>query len=1308
MNKRAFTLLTVFTVGFFATNLSSKLYKNIYDARRNNIETKLGYFFDKEIELGNFSGLKYLGFSVRNTKIIDKKNPESRIEANNVYLRIKPLNSIIKRKWIFEIIPNKLEINIDDNFIDREEYAPKNKVIKRRFNYEVHLNLKNKSNFVINDLGINGNMSGSLIYRSSENQLIGRIKSYLKERGNLEFKINKKFGDQFLSFHLVTNNLKLQKINYQIFNEKININKGILNSDFKFLKKSDKTSCEGNINISNIELETSNLVKNINSDLFKSQCIDGDLIVKGNNFNYGTLISNIKFNIPFQKKIKNIKFNGELGYVNSNEPEINLSGEIPYWIDKRGFNLGNLDANINLNRTQLSNLNIFRNNGIRGYIRANGKLTGELRNLNTLIDFNITYPYYKGIRIKETWDGEILNQNDGYLLKMNSRRSLIPSFLSIKIDSNLELDNLVFSRIFDASKGNLRIIRNNDDYQWEANNFPLRELELAFTDNEFEWIDGVINGSGLISKKQSLFNGSFDLSLGQYGNIKFANSFFDFSRNENDLNIKASLYPIDGGIIDITFSSESEHFIKANFNDISSRWTALTTYDLLNFKKEKIIPNGSLEDLQDFEILNNEKTLNDQLKLLNKFIDKKTISINEKRLNNFLEKFDGKYDAFFEISRQNKSDYYIKSNLSGYLNEKNNYDQDLKNYFSANLDGGLFKNNGTLEINKLPLGVLNLFFNQSKKLEGNLDLKVKYDLNKKSFESFISSNQTSINDFSVEFERGKIDLNDELFTIDLSLLLDKSVKPITLSGVIPEKNDKEVDLVLRADESFFDLIENIYGENFNFKKGDADLRMKFRGFKYKPIANGYLNIDNGEIDFFKNKLKNIDALFIFDFDELEIVKFDGSGIYKGEISINGTLPFYKSLGDKTQSIRFKSADYRLIGSNIDIDLDSNISLEGSFINPIISGNLGLKNGFINFKGNKNKKKEIYLDKISNKKDRELWPELYWLKDKDIEIISNESILNKNLFNKNLPKSLENINFDNVRLKLGPDFRLEYANILEAYLETKGDLIVNGNVKNDLKAIGWIPIKRGRANLYTTPFKLDKNNDNHILFASRNALNPYLDFSLTSKVPDAIFPISENKKDINISENAEPLENINSFGAFGIGNTRFIKIEASYKGFLDQLSFEDQNQKIKLRSTPNYNRSQIIGLIGGNSANIINRTFISQLNSSYGFSERFQLSLYPALIENNESINSIFSNDELDIDEEEESTERDGSSSQAWVAEIGLDITDSLNFAMQTAADRDDIPSLWIFTLQANEYLELLGSFDSNGDWKSQVQLFFRY
>ena len=50
----------------------------------------------------------------------------------------------------------------------------------------------------------------------------------------------------------------------------------------------------------------------------------------------------------------------------------------------------------------------------------------------------------------------------------------------------------------------------------------------------------------------------------------------------------------------------------------------------------------------------------------------------------------------------------------------------------------------------------------------------------------------------------------------------------------------------------------------------------------------------------------------------------------------------------------------------------------------------------------------------------------------------------------------------------------------------------------------------------------------------------------------------------------------------------------------------------------------------------------------------------------------------------------------------------MNFAFQTVPGRDDISPLGILTFQANPNLELLGSYDSNGEWKSQVQLFFRY
>ena len=407
-----------------------------------------------------------------------------------------------------------------------------------------------------------------------------------------------------------------------------------------------------------------------------------------------------------------------------------------------------------------------------------------------------------------------------------------------------------------------------------------------------------------------------------------------------------------------------------------------------------------------------------------------------------------------------------------------------------------------------------------------------------------------------------------------------------------------------------------------------------------------------------------------------------------------------------KDISLLTNNFKIKSNNIKFLTDSKINISGSFKDPLFSGKLALKNGLINLNNaNKKNNKKNNFKEINYERN---WPEMFWEKDKNIEIISNETILNSFLLGENLPNYLENLGFKNLKLKLGPDFRIQYAGIVKAYLDTKLDLNFNGQVGEDLNARGLINLSKGTANLYTTPFKLDKNKENYILFASRSGIVPFINFSLTSKVPDSIIPISENNQDLNISSGLDANVSSSGFGAVGIGNTRLIKIEASYEGFLDQLSFEDENRKIQLRSTPSYNRSQIIGLIGGNSANLINRAFISQLNTANGFSEKFQLSLYPALIENNESINNVFSNENLDVDDTDESSSNAGLSTQAWIAEIGLDITDRVNFAVQATPDRDDLPPLGILTLQANPNLELLGSLDSEGEWKSQVQLFFRY
>ena len=66
-----------------------------------------------------------------------------------------------------------------------------------------------------------------------------------------------------------------------------------------------------------------------------------------------------------------------------------------------------------------------------------------------------------------------------FCLNMKNRYSPIPSFLSIKFDSDLKLDNANFIRVFNSNKGTIGIVKEDDSYNWRADNFPLDELELS-------------------------------------------------------------------------------------------------------------------------------------------------------------------------------------------------------------------------------------------------------------------------------------------------------------------------------------------------------------------------------------------------------------------------------------------------------------------------------------------------------------------------------------------------------------------------------------------------------------------------------------------------------------------------------------------------------------------------------------------------------------------------------------------------------------------------------------------------------------
>jgi len=1307
LNKKIILVGMLSSLGFLGTFLLNNFLKESYSSSKLEIEKGIENILNKNVDLGDYEGIRFLGISLGNSKINDKKNKDSLIKVENLYLGIMPFRSFLEQKWIIKIRPKQTEINIDRNFFKKKESNEKaRKTKKSKLSYELNFNLDKYTNLNLKNLGLKTKVKGNVIYRSTKRQIIANLKSSFDEKGFLKIKFNKKLNQDFLKLDLFSKGLELENSEYTIGKRKIIFKKGKFKSNFKFNKLSTKTFCKGRFSFTNLKIKQEDFAENLNSDLTRFFCKDNNLIGNSENLNYGTLTSNFSLNVPLNKSINNIDLKGSIGYIDSLNPDIKLSSSIPYWFDKRGINFGDIDLSFDINRTQLSNLNIFRKNDIRGFITARGEVKGKITDPNIFINFNVDYPHYKGIRMREIWEGDIKNVNNKFLLNMKNRYSPIPSFLSVKFDSKLKLENANFIRVFNSNKGSIGIVKEDDNYNWRADNFPLDELELSISKNQFDRIYGIINGAGLISSDQSYMDGRLAWSLGKYRNIKLANSLFDFSFKNNSFYVNSSLYPIDGGIIEVEYDPNKDNLINSEFTNISTSWTILTAFDVFNFDNKKGIPTSKSNVLNNLEINKENNSFKERIDFINNFIKKNNAMDDKFNLQKYLSKFKSRYNGKINIHGHNQQNYKLNAKLNGYLDISTDDSKNNKDDFSIDLEGGLFKGKGALKIKKLPLSAANIFLNKPRDFSGGLDMNLFYDLDTKSLSSQISSNNSSIKKNIIIFDKGLIEFNNSIFDIDFSLLINDSEIPINIEGSVPINKSDDLDLRLVGNGKFIELID-IFADNFfTFKEGDVNLRMIIKGTLNKPILNGFISVKDAEIDFYKNIIKNINSLIIFDFDSLEIKNLRAQDEDTGNIFIKGYLPFYSKNYLKNSEINLITNKFTLKTDSFNFLIDSDIDLSGSFERPVFGGYLSFNNGFVNFNNtNQNNKKENNLKLKEDKKD---WPELFWNNNENIEIISNETILNSVLLGETLPNYLDDLSFKNLKLKLGPEFKLQYSEIIQAYLDTKLDLTINGKVGKDLNARGLIYLKKGRANLYTTPFKLDKNKDNYILFASRSGMVPFINFSLVSKVPDSIIPISQNNQDSNISGDLDADSSSSGFGSFGIGNSRLIKIEASYEGFLDQLSFEDVNRRIQLRSTPSYNRSQIIGLIGGNSANLINRAFISQLNNADAFSERFQLSLYPALIENNDSLNNIFSNENLDIENGGQSASDEEFSSQAWVAEIGLDITDTINFSFQTVPGRDDISPIGILTFQANPNFELLGSYDSNGDWKSQVQLFFRY
>ena len=106
-------------LSFLGSFLLNNFLKETYSSRKLEIEESIEKLLDKNVDLGDYVGIRFLGISLGKSKINDKKNIDSEITAKNVYVGIMPFRSFLKQKWIIKIKPESPVINIDRDFFKR-------------------------------------------------------------------------------------------------------------------------------------------------------------------------------------------------------------------------------------------------------------------------------------------------------------------------------------------------------------------------------------------------------------------------------------------------------------------------------------------------------------------------------------------------------------------------------------------------------------------------------------------------------------------------------------------------------------------------------------------------------------------------------------------------------------------------------------------------------------------------------------------------------------------------------------------------------------------------------------------------------------------------------------------------------------------------------------------------------------------------------------------------------------------------------------------------------------------------------------
>ncbi len=1274
------------------------------------IEKTLSNSLGHPLKLGSYKGLRPWGVELGATKLLPGIKDSSSVNIATLTVKFAPFASLFNWQPVAIFNPKGTEIILSKNETGSFWVVPPSDKSKK-VNLQLKFNLKEPTKVVFRPGETTLLARGNIGLDLAKKKIFGSINVYSKNQGSL-FLSGKGFwnGLEFQTQARI-NKLRLDVLQSILGNDSSVITQGDINGNWNLGIKKGLIRCSGDLSVNNLTLRGGILSDTLSTDKSKIICDNNKFKIIDTNWKYGYWNIFNSFEIPINKKNKTyIKSDMNIKIKDFEHKPLSFKLNLPISIVDRRFILGNLNGNFNLESFPLGALSPIINASLSGNLNANGYFKGPLSSLNSKINLSLDNPQVNGIRLREKWNGtftRIPDKKRWGSLKMLSEGSSVPGNLQLNLNKDGNLNDLVLNRL----GGEIILKPNLNSFQWNANKFRLDRVEVAFPpEKSFKRIFGEVSGDGNFSLDPLFVNGELNLNYFRLLGFKLRKASIKGQINNSATNLTGELIPSENGKIQFDINKESEFSLSANVNDVSSSWLAATALEFpkLGLKYSEAI--GKVEDLGVLVIGSPDSSIDNQLEALTKSQDSYREEISKVNSKSFINPYNlnGNVNADITLTGPNLSDLTLKAKAFGkvWTDQIMVISKNEIKPFKVTFNGNLGSGDGSFSLLHFNYSLLSLLVPIPSSIKGYFGLDGKYSLgnNSPKVTADFIIDDTKIYNRDIILDNGNILFKDNYIDFDIALRDKSSKNPIELSGIYPLSSSLPIDLKVESHGDGLAFLTGLTKGSVSWTSGSADLSLLISGTPARPVANGFLVLKNTNLIFQNKEISSLDSAMVFDFNRVEVRELRANIGSNGVIDGQGGISLFDSQLIESEPLAFSIENTRIKTAYTDISVSSKIIVKGSILKPQLAGEVFISEGSI-FAKRANNSEKTTSDKAQSNKDSKprksrRFPEQDWnLSEPLVLFIQNEDAPTSRIVSDGWPKGFESLIFDNLKLVLGPSLRLVSQPLTS--FETNGFLFLNGAFDETLDISGVIKLVSGYVNLFTTTFNLDQSEPNVAVFVPSMGLVPYVDVTLKSRVPDNVRDSS------NFSSNG--------MASFGIGGSRFVNVEVTASGPADRIS-----ENFQLRSTPTMGRSELLGLIGGNSltnlltsggdsaviTSFLNRSFASYLQGNInGFlSDRLQLSLYPTYLSGSDLDDDASDSSPTSTDQEDTTL----LGKQAWVTEIGVDLTDKINFSVQAAPNRQDIPPKGNITFQMNPNIGLLGSFDKNGNWQSQVQLFFRY